>query len=270
MARIKIYSKNILENSTVSVTNTPVTGFPITRAYDRNLSFLWKDSSTEAGILVRQPVVPNDVDLLVIETHNISNIQWKYSDDGINFYDAVAAWTQIGSEKITKSLDEALNKPFWSLTLNSLEDAYGNNEDDNVNVNEDESVVLLEQCVTDNPQCAEIFMSYGYEFKVTFESSPNLGSIKNVEWKQTIGGSERATKFGEKRRTRSYHLILDSTELANFRQVIEDLDEFSKGFYLKDHEDAYFFARFNGEPEEDPITDNQGLTHIQVNFVEML
>lgn len=249
MAKITLYTRNILETGTVTVTGTPDTGFPESRLYDRSISLFWKDTVTEAKTFVVDQSASDNlaVDFLAIEKHNFSgaDIQWQWSTDNFSasINDAVTDWTQTDNTQITKTLTTALTKRYWRTTLSSMA----------------------------NPKCGEIFMSYGYEFKVRFDNPPKLMSEANTKWSQTVGGIERSTKFGDKRKVRNYSIFLStSAELDNFRAAIDDLDDYSKPFYIKDHEGDYWICRFQDVPQEEPVTDENTVTVINVSFIEML
>jgi len=244
MAKIKLYTRNILEDGTVTVTGTADTGYPRSRLFDRAISLYWKDTVTEAKVFhVDQGATGNvSVDGLFIPKHNFNgeDIAWEYSENDSDWSPACAGWTQGGNEQIVKVLSAALTKRYWRVTLTSME----------------------------NPQCSEIFMSYGYEFQADFVQNPEFGDVPNVQWNMTVGGLERSTMFGDKRRTRSYALFLDATNLALFRAAMVYLDNYSKPLLLKDHEGSYFMARLVDIPRESFMT--EGHVTMTVNFIEML
>jgi len=246
MAKIKLYTRNILEDGTVTVTGTADTGYPKARLYDRAISLYWKDTVTEAKTFhVDQGASGNEsVDILVIPKHNFNgeDITWQYSTNDSDWTNAVTGWTQGDNNPIVKTLSTALTKRYWRVTVTSME----------------------------NPQCSEIFMSYGYEFKVDFASNPKVDEVPNVIWNQTVGGLERSTKFGDERRSRTYAIFLESADssLTEFRAAMDDLNNYSRPFYLKDHEGSYFMARLSDVPSEVFIT--EGHVTMSVKFIEML
>lgn len=242
MAKIKLYTRSIFEIGAVTVTGTPDTGYPESRLYDRDIDLYWKDTVTEAKEFeVDQGSTILDVDMLAIGKHNFNGkaMQWLWSDNGSD-WTSVASWTQGDNNQIIKTLTIPLNHKYWKVTVASMTD----------------------------PQCSEIYMSYGYEFQIRFDKTPSGVKVSNVEWKQSVGGLERSTKFGDRRRERIYSLFLDATGLTNFRAAIDDLDENSKPFYLKDHEGYYWLCRLLNDPEEEYI--NEGLTPITLGLIEKL
>ena len=112
-------------------------------------------------------------------------------------------------------------------------------------------------------------MGLGKTFDLMFTPSAKVGHEVNVSWRATIGGPERSTRFGLKRKTRSYGLFLDNdTDLATLRTALDYLDDFSKPFYLKDHEDGYWLCRFAPHPGES--WDNPDASKVVLNVLEML
>lgn len=117
-------------------------------------------------------------------------------------------------------------------------------------------------------QCTEIFMSYGHEFQVRFDAPPEGGKKTNVIWQETIGGIERSTKYGDRKRRRKYGLFLDATNLAAFRAAMDDLDEGGKSFFIEDHEGDVWACRLVSDPREKYLT--PGTTPLTVEVIEKL
>lgn len=244
---IKLYTYNILETGTVTVSGTPDTGFPESRLYDRSTSLYWKDTITEAKeFVIDQGVTGNkSVDFLAIDKHNFNgiDIQWQWSNDNFatDINDAVTDWTQGDNLQIIKTLDTALTKRYWRVTLSNIA----------------------------NPKCGEIFMGCSNTFDVIADPPPILKYTDNILWNKTIGGIERSTKFGDKRRIREYTFLLNSTNLTLFRSSMDDIDNYSKPFYIKDTNDTYWMCRFTDIPIENP-NDINTLTRIDLYLIEML
>ena len=249
MARIKLYTRNALEDGTVTVTGTPDTGYPEARLYDRAISFYWKDTVTEAKTFhVDQGASGGEaVDALIIDKHNFNgeDMTWQYSTNDADWTNAVTPWTQGDNNQIVKTLSTALTKRYWRVTVTSME----------------------------NPQCSEIFMSYGYEFMVDFVENPQAGDEPNVVWEQSVGGLERSTKLGGARKIRTYALFLENNNddritLTDFRAALADLDEYAYPFYFKDHEGNYWLARILSLSRESFISEG----HVQrtLEVIEIL
>jgi len=185
MAKIKIYSSSLFEDGTVTVTGDADTGYPESRLYDRSISLYWKDTVTEAKVFhVDQSASGTQaINALFIPKHNFNGLDmtWQYSTNNSDWTSAVAAWTQSDNNQIEKVLTTALTKRYWRVTVSSKE----------------------------NPQCSEIFMSYGYEFQADFVQNPVFSSRPNVIWTETVGGLERSTKLSNDRRMRTYALFVE-------------------------------------------------------------
>jgi len=243
MSQIIIYPYNILESGTVTVTGTPDTGYPEARLHDRSIDFLWKDTVTEAkDFHVDQGGGALAVDFLAVAGHNFNgeDLAWQYADTLPAWSDAIANWTQAGDDLIIKTLSSGAAHRYWQLTLTSMV----------------------------NPQCAEIFMGKGYAFDIQAPQPPSGQDLDNVQWNRTVGGSDRSTKFGPARRSRTYSLFLSAAELAEFDAAMAYLDEYSKPFFITDHAGDTFFARLNGPPSQ--AWDHKTHTHINLSILEVL
>lgn len=243
---ITIYTKNILESGTVTVTGTPDTGYPESRLYDRSIDLFWKDTVVEAkAFTVDQGATDiKHIDFLAIEKHNFNGLdmQWQYSTDnfGADIHDAVVDWTQADNDQIIKVLPNLFHVRYWRVTTSSAT----------------------------NPMCSEVYMSQGREFPILAKPNPKNDEIANVQWNKTIGGIERSTKFGSKKRARFYSLLLTTAELADFRLAMAELDDYSKPFYIKDHEDNYFMCRLLEIPQEDFTLPTR--IYVNLSVTEML
>lgn len=246
MAKIALYTRNILETGTVTVTGTPDTGFPESRLYDRATSLFWKDTVTQAKEVIVNQGAANilAVDFLAIHRHsfNGNNMQWQYSNDNFSadVHDAVTDWTQGDNAQIIKTLGSPVTQRYWRVILSSIT----------------------------NPKCGEIFISQGYSFNALREGNPTGRDMDNVRWNRTVGGIERSTKVGQKRKAGTYSFWMSAAEYANFLTVKDYLNDYAKPFYFKDHKDNYFMAKFEGMPEEN--FDHNTHTRVTINIVEML
>jgi len=242
---IILYTRNILETGTVTVSGTPDTGYPESRLYDRAISLFWKDTVTESKTFhVDQGASPLAVDFLAIAKHNFSgeDLAWQYSTDDFSgdINDAVTGWSQADNEPIIKTIGSSLTKQYWRITLTSME----------------------------NPQCSEIFMSCGHEFDIMAAPGARAVNVTNVRWQRTVGGTERSTKLGNRRRQRTYPLFIDETSLGYLRDALDDLDEGRRPFYIKDHEGEYWTARLIDDPLES--WDHRTHKHVTLNIIEIL
>lgn len=248
MASIIFYPQNILEDGTVTVTGDPDTGYPETRLYDRSIDFYWKDTATGAYTFhVDQGASGNiAIDFLAIEGHNFDgkDMQWQWSDNDSDWTDAVTDWAQSGNGQIIKTISSAITHRYWRVTVSSLT----------------------------NPQCTEIHMSLGYSFRIMRNPNPTENDIDNVQWNQLVGGASRSTKTGNVRRYRKYSFSLSASELTDIKSFETLLDEYSKPFYVYDHDGNYWLARFDGIPIYGHVlkTGNITRTTTSVNLIEEL
>lgn len=248
MAKVTLYTKNIFESGTVTVTGTADTGYPESRLHDRSIDFYWKDtaSTTPYYFTVVQPsTAQKSVDFLAIERHNFSGkeLRWQSDTGSTAWPDATTNWTQGDNNQIIKELSTTVTKLKWRVT------------------------VATSSGIT-NPKCSEIYMSAGSSFAIMAQPSPSADELANVQWNKTIGGLERSTKFGDERRVRNYTLFLSTAELNTFRSNMADTSGYSKPFYIKDHKGEYFLARLSGPPTEQ--YDDKTYTRIGLNLIEVL
>jgi hypothetical protein len=243
---VTFYPYNILELGTVTVTGTPDTGFPVSRLYDRAISLFYKDTVTEAKMYTVDQGAGASlaVDFLAVNRHNFygAYLQWEYSSDNFSAdnNDAVTPWVQADNDQIIKVASSPITERYWRLNAS----------------------------IMTNPKCGEIFMSRGYSFNALREGNPTGRDIDNIRWNRTVGGIERSSKAGNKRKTRTYNFWMSAAEYTNFLTVKSYLNDYAKPFYFKDHEDNYFMAKFEGMPEEN--FDHNTYTRVTINIIEML
>jgi hypothetical protein len=243
---VNFYPFNLLALSTVDVTGDADTGFPESRLFDRAISLYWRDTVTEAKTFhIDQGAGGNlAADFLAIDRHNFDGVALalQYSNDNfsVDINDAVPAWTQSGNAQIIKLPAAAITAQYWRLTLASMT----------------------------NPRCSEIYLSKGFTFNCLREQNPTGEDAANVQWNSTVGGVERSTKHGPKRRVRRYTFFLSETEFADFGTVAGYLDDYSLPFYVKDHQNNYFLARFSDVPQFD--FNHATHTRVDAQLIEML
>jgi len=120
MAKIKLYTRNILETGIFTVTGDADSGYPEARLHDRDISLYWKDASADkVQFITDQGASPVAVDSLIINGHDFdgSYMAWQYSDNSFYWVDAVPKWTQDGNSQIVKTLTIALTKRYWRVVL---------------------------------------------------------------------------------------------------------------------------------------------------------
>lgn len=233
---ITIYPQNILEDGTTTVTGTADTGYPEGRLYDRSIDLYWKDTVTEAKDYHVDYGAAVEVDALFIDKHNFNgeDMEFQWSANDVDWTDAVTDWTQGDNLQIAEVMTASASKRYWQVTVTSMA----------------------------NPKCSEIYITLGYEFPIQQNPAPSQVDRPNVQWNRTVGGLERSTKFGVKRRVRDYNLLLSASEQASFETAMDFLDDYSKPFYVKDHDGAYFLCRLT----ETPVYDFGHKTHAYIPF----
>ena len=247
MANIRIFPYNVLALSTssVTVTGTADSGYPESRLYDRAIAFYWKYTASgtveitcDQGAGGSWPLV----NTLIIDRHNFNGrtLSWEYSTNGSAWSDMVSSWVQGDNLQIVKSSTISTAYRYHKLTITSAV----------------------------NPQCTEVWMGGYYEFPVRFDEPPQQNDLDNVIWTATLGGIERSTKLGDARRGRGYSLFLYPNALTNWNTMVEYLDEYSKPFYVMDHEGNYWLARFRDLPPGSYITEQQ--QEKTIDILEML
>ncbi len=243
MAKIRILPFNVLslDTSAVAVTSTPDSGYPEVRLYDHSIDFYYKRTATgdwevicDQGAGVDWPVV----NTLIIDKHNFTGrtIAWEWSTDGGSYFDMVDSWVQGDNLQIVKESAITTAYRYHKLTVTGAV----------------------------NPKVTEIYMGGYYEFKVRFDEPPEESDIDNVVWQSTLGGIERSTKLGDVRRGRNYSVFLYPEKLIEWRELVAYLDQYSKPFYIKDHEDDYWFGRFKTLPLGSFITEQQQEKEIEL------
>ena len=253
MAKVTLYTKNILETGTVTVTGVPDTGYPEARLHDLSIDFYWKDTAT-AGfdfITVQSSVAQKSVDFLAIARHNFTGNfgLWQSRTSGSTAWvNATTAWAQGDNNQIVKILSTTVTRMSWRFRVASSSSGVAG--------------------TIANPKCSEIYMSAGSSFAIMAGPAPSAEELDNVQWNRTVGGLERATKFGDRRRVRNYTLLLTTGELDTFRTNMADTSGYSKPFYIKDHAGAYIFSRLAEPPVEDYV--DKTYTNINLRTIEVL
>jgi len=243
MASITIFARNILETGTVTVTGTPDTGYAKERLYDRSISLFWKDTGATTYVIHVDQGAANihDVDFLAIEKHNFDakNLYWQFSDNDSVWTNSEAIMPQSGNDQIIVEESSPATHRYWRFWLS-----------------------------TTDPMCSEIYMSEGATFNVRSDPAPEASFLANVQWNRSVGGLERSTKFGAKRRVRNYEMFLSAADLATWRAAVDLLEDYSLPFYIKDHDGNYYMCRFQEPPTE--IFDNPTHTHVEFSVIEEL
>ncbi|MCP4707781.1 MAG: hypothetical protein GY869_04080, partial [Planctomycetes bacterium] len=152
-------------------------------------------------VQVYQDSTVRDIDMLFVANHNFDGLScnWQWSSDGSNWVDAVTPWVADDND-IVKAIAVAVeNKYYWRFIV------YG----------------------PTNPTAGEIWMGGGYSFGIQRKPSPMHIYQDNVNWSRSIGGQTRGIKLGTVKQRRDYKLSLSNGNLANYNQIVTDLNDFS-------------------------------------------
>ncbi len=225
MSQVEILYRNILENSTLTVT-TESASFPKYRLADRDIGKLFKGTAFASPFAIKADqgaTTIYEVDRLIIPVgHNLSGLacSLRYSTDNFSADDHEAVgWTQGDALLIDKSFTAA-TKRYWKL-----------------NVTAPATIVEM----------PELFLGKNY----IFAANPLWGAReirrRNVVADTTRAGYDRDVKFGESKRARAYELkdILAAQKAE--LEALEALCEGVKGFYLDDHTGTVIFGKLLSE-----------------------
>jgi hypothetical protein len=241
-SRVKFLCYNILEDGTVTVTAVD-SGYPKERLFDRSAGFYCKYSATGAYVVtVNQGSTVLAVDTLIIEDHALNGIQvdWQYSSNGSSWTTALS-WTQSGTAQILKTLTTPLSYQYWRVSMGSH---------------------IF--------QATEVFMGRMLSVPVVWSNQPTFSDSSDVERARTYGGVDHFIRIGPKRKQRNYTVFMDRVNypVTTFISDMEYLDDYSKPFYIIDHEESCFLADFGNQP---PSSDhlNEGMLEFDISVSEV-
>jgi len=234
---IELITDNVFEEANdsgvLTVTGTPDTGFPESRLGDRAVSLFWKDTATGAYSFEAFLATASSVDFLAVHRHNFSGIaiDWQYdtlaSSSGESYANIISQFTPTDNNQIIKTVSTPVESDAFKLAVASIT----------------------------NPRCGEIWMGRRYSYQVMLDAPPPETELPQVVRVKTLGGPNRFVKRGMAPRTRSYGLRLTDTQRTQFLTQMVDLDEYSKGFYIRDHQGEYFPCFLTQIPVITPIND---------------
>lgn len=216
MSSIYLLYRNILENSTVTVTNEN-TDFPKWRLHDRDIGKLFKGTSTAANTIKADQGsgTQYDVDTFIIPSgHNLTagaQLAWQYSADNSTWFDMVTAW--VGAAGMTAKEAAAQHKRYWRLNLTSLAAI---------------------------PEVPELWMGDKAELADVVAWGYVEGVQGNVVRMESLSGRPHFLQNGEDREYRNYACKIYS------QSVRDDLKAFflhsrGKPFWLKDLDGLWYF-----------------------------
>jgi hypothetical protein len=237
---------NLLEDGTVTVTGS-ATDYPSYRLYDRLLGPDWKAATTTTQTIhVDQGGSPVAINTLAIPTgHNLNGLtcDWQWSENDVDWTNAVPQWVQSGTGIIIKTASTSLTKRYWRMVVTSPGIAI---------------------------EIGELFMTLFYEFTAqpSYDGS-GIGYERNVVRSESIGGIAAYLRQGEPRRALTYRIgVIAGTELSTF-QSWDNAWDGCKPFLFQDHLGNQFFAEFDGKVVFTPIRAS-GYYSVDLKILEVL
>lgn len=217
MSSIYLLYRNILENSTVTVTNED-SDYPKWRLHDRDVGKLFKGTGTANHTIKADQGASTqyEVDTLIIPAgHNLTGgcqLDWEYSANDSDWYDMVTAWAGAAGQ-IVKEAGSEQDKRYWRLVLTSL--------------------AAL-------PEIPELFMGLKVELENVVAWNYQEGLQGNVERIDALSGRPHFLELGEDREYRNYVCKLRSSSV---RDDLESFFSHSRGkpFWLKDKDGSWYF-----------------------------
>lgn len=242
---MRLYYRNYFESGTVEVTSEN-SSYPKYRLYDRAQGLLFKGTNIPEGFIIKVDLGESqfypEIDTFILgKNHNLMGLTLilAYSEDGIN-YDNAIQWvctSGINLKKFTK-----IGRRYWGLWI------------------------LNPSSI---PEVGELFLTKEYVFEQNPDWGYDYGDKKNIERIESQSGFSQKTKYGEKRKRRSYRLTkmndAQRIDLETFEEAIDGV----KNFYIEDMEGNIFFAELpEGLP--DFKSEPMGRWSIDLNVLEVL
>lgn len=226
----------------ISITGDGDSGYPETRLYDRAKNLYWQRTATAAQTYKLDMGAGNtaEADILIVSGHNWNGetVDWQHDDDDSGYTNVVSQFSATTAD-ILQTVGTPVDDRYHQVVVSSM----------------------------DNPRAAEICIGLRYSFDADRSGPPAIGDAANVEWRKLIDGYSRSVKYGPAKKTFSYTLMLDATDLASFIEMCGYLEGFSLPFWFVDHLGAAYLVRFDGPPAKSYMQENN--TQIQVNLVEI-
>jgi hypothetical protein len=215
--RIKIYYQNYLENAVISCTSEEMT-YPKYRLYDRAQGLLFKGSSHpnpfqlifDLGASGPYPLI----DAFILgKNHNFTGLTLElyYSDGG--GWTLVTSW--VATAGINRKISTGSQHRNWILSIIAP---------------------------ASNPEIGEIFLTK----QSAFDRQPNLGyehgDEKNQNRLLSKSGMAQKTKWGERKKARTYSLTNISDAQRIEFELWDTVTDGTKNFYIEDLQGNLFLA----------------------------
>jgi len=216
--QLKLYYLNYLESAAVWVSSENPS-YPKYRLYDRAQGLLFKGTSHPEWFGIQMDLGGTGpypmIDTVILgKNHNLSGIALclMYSENGVDWSEPIA-WT--GTEGISRKTFVGIQRRYWHLgILNSPND----------------------------PEIGELFLTKEYSFERSPDWGYGHGDQKNIGRLESQSGLSQKTKYGEKRKRRSYGLTRMNDDQRIDLETFEEAIEGVKNFYIEDLKGNLFFA----------------------------
>ena len=244
MSTVKICYRNILESGTTTLVGVAQNdSYPLYRTYDRDIDKLFKFNAAATGayIHVDQGSTIYAVDRLIIPAgHNFNSytLSLKYSDDNINFYDAVSSWVQGNALQIEKTFS-SISHRYWKFIV--------------------ESNLAAEM--------TEVYLTPTYTFERNVRINLTEQHKRNVYREEALSGKVRLVKNGLERRGRKYSVLASAaqrTSLESWNTVYDG----TKMFYVVDHTGTTIFMEMLNDLEFEYVSNDY--SNVTFDLLEVL
>jgi hypothetical protein len=214
---IRIYFRNILENSTVTPASEN-TSYPRHRLHDRHIGRLFKGNSTPSSfyIFIDQGLSHlYPVDTIIIPSgHNLSGLvlQLQYSQDGI-YYPYIDSW--MGYPGLMKRSFSSVAARYWTFFI---------------------------QNPASPPEIPELFLTHSYQLQRNPDYGYLHGTRPNVSRIESQSGVVQKTKLGSRRRIFHYSFTRIGDDQRADLETFDAACEGIRSFYVEDMDGKIYFA----------------------------
>ena len=220
--QVKLYYWNYLESGTVTVASEN-TSYPKYRLYDRAQGLLFKGTgiiewfwiSLNLGATGPYPMIDT---VILGKNHNLSGVEiflW-YGDNGVDWYEAIS-WTGMAGINLKTFIGK--QRRYWNLGIHNSPNI---------------------------PEIGELFLTKEYSFERSPDWGYGHGDQKNIGRLESQSGLSQKTKYGEKKKRRSYGLTRLNDDQRIDLETFEGAIDGFKNFYIKDLKGNLFFAELPG------------------------
>jgi hypothetical protein len=220
--------------------------YPLYRLYDRHIGKMFKSTLAETvTISVDQGSSVQAVDRLMIPAgHNLAGLllSWQYSDNGQNFSDALAAWTQADNLLINKALNAGISHRYHKFAITSPAQI---------------------------PQVPELCLTSTYSWE-TLPARPlgPFNQVYNVSRKATNGGGVRFWKRGDPKQQRHFKIPRAGNTQRDNALTFDGQWGGCNSFWLCDSAGVWLYGELTSDMNMTEVFNNQN--SFNFDFLEVL